>query len=42
VTRQIVAEGKDIVAEGQKKKAKDGATAKSEIVARTAIKLEVE
>ncbi len=41
VTRQIVAEGKDIVAEGQKKKAKDGATAKSEILARTAIKLEV-
>ena len=42
VTRQIVAEAKDKLAKGQKQKAKDGATAKSEIVVRTAIKLEVE
>jgi Domain of unknown function (DUF4384) len=41
LTRQIVVEGQEKVAAGQKEKAKDEAPAASEVLARTAIKLDV-
>ncbi len=41
LTRQIVVEGQEKVAEGQKEPARDGAPAPSQILARTAIKLDV-